>query len=189
MVSELCSAAMLLPCKRRNCRRQRAAVQLGGQLCGDSVVQGLDGGRVVAGRRSVYRQVRYLSVRGESEGQLPCGDVRAVTRTSGMLPVTGPSNMFTYRRLSPVDIPQSAGSAASVLERGRLRGFGLGVAFRRGSVFDTTPPHRHRFSVCQTHQPLFGASFRKYVSQSVGDLASEARTRPAPGPRQGFFRM
>ena len=102
-----------------------------------------------------------------------------------MLPVTGPSNMFTYRRLSPVDIPQSAGSAASVLERGRLRGFGLGVAF---SVFDTTPPHRrHRLLVCQTHQPLFGASFRKYVSQSVGDLASEARTRPAPGPRQGFF--
>ena len=55
-------------------------------------------------------------------------------------------------------------------------------------MFDTTPPHRrHRLLVCQTHQPLFGASFRKYVSQSVGDLASEARTRPAPGPRQGFF--
>ena len=35
--------------------------------------------------------------------------------------------MFTYRRLSPVAIPQSAGSAASVLERGRLRGFGLGA--------------------------------------------------------------
>ena len=44
-----------------------------------------------------------------------------------------------------------------------------------GSVFDTTPPHRrHRLLVCQTHQPLFGASFRKYVSQSVGDLASKA---------------
>ena len=49
----------------------------------------------------------------------------------------------------------------------------------------------------QTHQPLFGTSFRKYVSQSVGDLESEARTRPArphqartrpaPGPHQGFF--
>ena len=41
--------------------------------------------------------------------------------------------------------------------------------------------------VRQTHQPLFGTSFRKYVSQSVGDLESLARTRPAPGPRQGFF--
>ena len=39
----------------------------------------------------------------------------------------------------------------------------------------------------QTHQPLFGTSFRKYVSQSVGDLESEARTRPAPGPHQFFF--
>ena len=88
----------------RNCRRQCAAVQLGGQLCGDSVVQGLDGGRVVAGRRSVYRQVRYLRIRRESQGQLPgvtC--VPSVTsplsRTSGMLPVTGPSNMFTAPRL------------------------------------------------------------------------------------------
>ena len=48
-------------------RRQRAAVQLGGQLCGDSVVQGLDGRRVVAGRRSVYRQVRYLIEHRASE--------------------------------------------------------------------------------------------------------------------------
>ena len=39
----------------RNRRRQRAAVQLGGQLCGDSVVQGLDGGRVVAGRTASKR--------------------------------------------------------------------------------------------------------------------------------------
>ena len=53
-----------------------------------------DGSRVVAGRCSVYRQVCYLSVGRQSEGQLPCGDVRAVS--SGMLPVTGPSNMFTY---------------------------------------------------------------------------------------------
>ena len=108
-----------------------------------------------------------------------------------MLPVTGPSNMFTYVladalvqwifRKAPAPRLRSwseAGSAASVLE---WRSGG-------GSVFDTTPPHRrHRLLVCQTHQPLFGASFRKYVSQSVGDLASEARTRPAPGPRQGFF--
>ena len=40
----------------------------------------LDGGRVVAGGCRVHRQVRYLSVRGES--QLPCGDVRAVSHLS-----------------------------------------------------------------------------------------------------------
>ena len=69
-------------CQCRNCRRQRAAVQLGGQLCGDSVVQGLDGRRVVAGGCRVHRQVRYLGVRRQSEGQLPCGDVRAVSHLS-----------------------------------------------------------------------------------------------------------
>ena len=42
--------------------------------------------------------------------------------------------------------------------------------------------------VCLTHQPLFGTSFRKYVSQSVGDLESEARARPAPGPHQARAR-
>ena len=83
-----------------------------------------------------------------------------------MLPVTGPSNMFTYRRLSPVDSPQSAGSAASVLEwhSGRSEKFPCDSGL-----------------VCLTHQPLFGTSFRKYVSQFAGDLESEARTRPAPG--------
>ena len=70
-------------------RRQRAAVQLGGQLCGDSVVQGLDGRRVVAGGCHVHRQVRYLSVRGESQGQLPCGDVRAVSHLSVVRDVAG----------------------------------------------------------------------------------------------------
>ena len=49
---------------------ERAAVQLGGQLCGDS-------GTGWQPRRSVYRQVRYLSVRGESQG-----DVRAVSHLS-----------------------------------------------------------------------------------------------------------
>ena len=42
-----------------------------------------------------------FSVGCQSEGQLPCGDVRAVSHLSvvqdlGILPVTGPSNMFTY---------------------------------------------------------------------------------------------
>ena len=68
--------------------------------CGDPVVQGLDGGCVVAGGCRVHRQVCYLRVGRQSKGQLPCGDVRTVTsplsRISGMLPVTGPSNMFTY---------------------------------------------------------------------------------------------
>ena len=105
--------------QKRNCRRQRAAVQLGG-LCGDSVVQGLDGSRVVAGGCRVHRQVRYLSVRGESQGQLPCGDVRAVSHLSvvqDLRDVAGDRSFkHVYicfrRRLSPADIPQSAGSAA-----------------------------------------------------------------------------
>ena len=113
VVSELCSAAMLLPCAatwpsvvaraaavaRGAIAGQRAAVQLGGQLCGDSVVQGLDGRRVVAGGCRVHRQVHYLSVRRESQGKPAVTCVPSVTsplsRTSGMLPVTGPSNMFS----------------------------------------------------------------------------------------------
>ena len=40
------------------------------RLGGDSVVQGLDGSRVVAGGCRVHRQVSYLSVGRQSEGQL-----------------------------------------------------------------------------------------------------------------------
>ena len=63
--------------QRRDGRRQYAAVR--GQLCGDPVVQGLDGGLdggcVVAGRCRVHGQVCHLSVGRQSEGQLPCGDL------------------------------------------------------------------------------------------------------------------
>ena len=96
MVSELCSAARLLPCAA-TCPSvvARAAVARGAiagasallssleaSYRGDSVVQGLDGRRVVAGGCRVHRQVRYLSVRRESQGKLPCGDVRAVSHLS-----------------------------------------------------------------------------------------------------------
>ena len=56
----------------------------------------------------------------------------------------------------------------------------------RGSVFVfDTPPSQASPLVGVSPTPLR----RKFphVSQSVGDLASEARTRPAPGPHQGFF--
>ena len=55
VVSELCSAAMLLPCA--------------------------DGGRVVAGRRSVHCHP-LLERTGSEQGQLSCCDVRAVSHLS-----------------------------------------------------------------------------------------------------------
>ena len=126
---------------------------------------------VVARGCRVHRQVRYLRIRRESQGQLPCGDARAVSHLSVVQDLRDIAGNRSFKHvyicsccLSPVAIPQSAGSAASVLE------------------WHSTPPHRrHRLLVRQPHQPLFGTSFRKYVSQSVGDLESEARTRPAPG--------
>ena len=59
----------------------------------------------------MFTQVRYLSIGRQSKGQLSCCDVRAVSHLPVVqdlrdVPVTGPSNMFTYRRLSPVAIPQ-----------------------------------------------------------------------------------
>ena len=174
--------------QKRNCRRQRAAVQLW-QLCGDSVVQGLDGRCVVAGRCSVYRQV-HLSVGRQSEGQLPCGDVRAVSHLSvvqDLRDIAG-NRSFKHvyicsRRLSP--LPKAAAKelsasysargsipAASAVEyhsvrpevsakRGRLRGFGLSEAGSAASVLE-----RDRLRG-------FGLG---------------ARTRPAPGPHKGYFR-
>ena len=61
-----------------------------------------------------------------------------------------------------------AGSAASVLEwhSGRSEKF---------------PCPRDSGLVRQRAVDAPTPSFRKYVSQSVGDLESEARTRPAPG--------
>ena len=49
---------------------------------GDSVVQGRDGGGVVAGGCRVHRQVSHLSVGSQSEGQLSCCDARAVSHLS-----------------------------------------------------------------------------------------------------------
>ena len=80
MVSKLCSAATLLPCAATcpSVVARAAAVARGaiaGELGGDSVVQRLDGGRVVAGGCRVHRQVSYL-------GELPCCDARTVSYLS-----------------------------------------------------------------------------------------------------------
>ena len=64
-----------------------------------------------------------MCVGRQSKGQLPCGDVRAVSHISvvqDLRDIAG-NRSFKHgnicsRRLSPVAIPQSAGSAASVLE-------------------------------------------------------------------------
>ena len=135
----------------RNRRRQRAAVQ--------------HGGRVVAGGCRVHRQVRYLSVRGESQGQLPCGDVRAVSHLSvvqDLRDIAGDRSfkhvyLCSRRRLSPVakasakelsasysargSIPAASGSA----KRGRLRGFGLGA--RPAPRLRSWNPHQARTRV------------------------------------------
>ena len=68
-------------------------------------------------------------------------------------------------------------------------------------VFDTPPHRRRRLLVCQTHQPLFGTSFRTCHSpwvtlrarpaprlRSWSEAGSAASVlEPAPGPHQGFF--
>ena len=48
-------------------------------------------------------------------------------------------------------------------------------------MFDTTTPHRrHRLLVRQTHQPLFGTSFRKYVlDRGIQTLKKDLATRGA----------
>ena len=95
MVSELCSAAMLLPCAA-TCPSvvARAAAVARGAIAGASALlssfeassavtrQGLDGSGVVAGGCRVHRQVSHLSVGSQSEGQLSCCDVRAVSHLS-----------------------------------------------------------------------------------------------------------
>ena len=133
--------------KRRNRRRQRAAVQLGGQLCGDPVVQGLDGRRVVAGGCRVHRQVRYLSVRRESQGQLSCCDVRAVSHLSVVQDLRDVAGDRSFKHVF----------------------LGVGVIIR---IHNDT---RRRLLMCQTHQPLFGTSFRTCHSPWV-----TLRARPAP---------
>ena len=88
----------------------------------------MDGGRVVAGRRSVYRQVRYLSVRRESEGQLPCCDVRAVSHLSvvqDLRDIAGNRSfkhvyLCSRRRLSPVAKASAKELSASYSARGSI---------------------------------------------------------------------
>ena len=122
MVSELCSAAMLLPCWPSVVARAAAVAR--GTIASASallssleassavtpVVQGLDGRCVVAGGCRVHRQVRYLSVGRQSKGQLPRGDVRAVRHLSvvqDLRDIAGNRSfkhvyICSRRRLSPV---------------------------------------------------------------------------------------
>ena len=96
MVSELCSAAMLLPCAA-TCPSvvARAAAVARGAIAGASaLLSSFDASSAVTlssrdwmaaallPAAGVHRQVRYLSVRRQSEGQLSCCDVRAVSHLS-----------------------------------------------------------------------------------------------------------
>ena len=178
-----------------NCRRQRAAVQLGGQLCGDSVVQGLDGGRVVAGGCRVHRQVRYLSVRGESQGQLPCGDVRAVSHLSvvqDLRDIAGDRSfkrvyLCSRRRLSPVAKASAKELSASYSARGSI------PAASTVEYHSVRTPAIRRFRKARPAPRLRSWS----EAGSAASVLEPARTRPAPGPHQArtrpapgfFFRM
>ena len=169
VVSELCSAAMLLPCaatcpsvvaraaagQGRNCRRQRAAVQLSGQLCG-----------------------------GQSQGQLPCGDVRAVRYPSVVQDLRDVARDRSFKHVYICfrrhnDLTDGAGQIVTQPVgdlKARLRGFGLGArpavrlrswseAGSAASVLEPAPgPHQARA------RPAPGPH--------------QARARPAPGPHQ-----
>ena len=150
---------------------------------------------VVAGRRSVYRQVRYLSVRRESEGQLPCCDVRAVSHLSVVQDLRDIAGDRSFKhvflgvgviRIHNAGVLYFRSAPSQVLRgvpavrRSFLCDSGVGV-------FDTPPSQASPLvGVSNTPTPLR----RKFphVSQSVGDLASQARTRPAPGPHQARTR-
>ena len=176
VVSKLCSAAMLLPCAATwPSVVARAAAVAGGAIAGASALLSSFEASSAVTRASrdwmaaaLLPDAAVFTARSVTCAHLSVvQDLRDVARDRSFKHV-----YICSRRLSPVAIPQSAGSAASVLE------------------WHSTPPHRrHRLLVRQPHQPLFGTSFRKYVSQSVGDLESEARTRPAPGPHQARTRV
>ena len=104
-----------------------------------------------------------MSVRRESQGQLPCGDVRAVSHLSVVQDLRDIAGDRSFKHV--------------FLGVGVIRIHNAGVLYFRSA------PSQVLLGVSNTPTPLR----RKFphVSQSVGDLASEARTRPAPG----FFRM
>ena len=127
-----------------------------------SVVQGLDGRCVVAGGCRVHRQVRYLSVRRESQGQLPRGDVRAVSHLSvvqDLRDVAG-NRSFKHvyicsRRLSPAAKAAAKELSASYSARGLIP---AASAVEYHSVRSEKFPCNPRDSgvVCLTQQPLTG---------------------------------
>ena len=110
MVSELCSAqcASVRPPDRRGARAAavaRKAIAGASALLSSfeasSAVTRSSRDWMAAGGCRVHRQVSYLSVGRQSEGQLSCCDVRAVSHLSvvqdlrDVARVTGPSNMFS----------------------------------------------------------------------------------------------
>ena len=133
------------------------------QLCGDSVVQGLDGRCVVAGGCRVHRQVRYLRV----GRQLPCGDARTVSYLSvvqDLRDIAGDRSFkHVYicfrRRLSPVAKASAKELSASYSARGSI------------PAVSAVSPN----SAASVLEPALGPH--------------QARTRPAPGPHQArvFF--
>ena len=150
-----------------------------------------------------------MSVRRQSEGQLPCGDVRAVSHLSVVQDLRDVAGDRSFKhvflgvgviRIHNVGVLYFRSAPSQVLRgvpavrRSFLCDSGVGV-------FDTPPHRRRRLLVCQTHQPLFGASFRTCHSpwvtlrarpaprlRSWSEAGSAASVlEPAPGPHQGFF--
>ena len=148
----------------RNCRRQRAAVQL--EASSAVVVQGLDGRCVVAGGCRVHRQVRYSRVR-----RLPCGDVRAVSYLSvvqDLRDIAGDRSFkHVYicfrRRLSPVATASAKELSASYSARGSIPAARMYHSARTPRLRSWSPHQARARPAPGPHQ---------------------ARTRPAPGPRQ-----
>ena len=89
MVSELCSAAMLLPCAATWPSVVARAVARGAIAGASALLSSFEASSAVAwssrdwmAAARVHRQVSYLSVGRQSEGQLSCCDVRAVSHLS-----------------------------------------------------------------------------------------------------------
>ena len=164
VVSELCSAAMLLPCAA-TCPSvvARAAAVARGAITGASallssfeanpVVQGLDGGCVVAGGCRVHHQICYLRVGRQSQGQLPCSDVRAVSYLSVVQDLRDVDRSFKHvyicfrRRLSHYWTKASAKELRKARPAPRLRSWSP----RQARIRPAPGPHQARARV-----------FRKY---------------------------